>query len=893
MSTQDSGVGRARGRGRAQLLLGARETQRPGDIGGALAAVVSPAQPAGAGPSPSISLSTTVSPSSATTTTEVKPGEKPRRGGAPVVFQQAPRGKGIEHLMGGLEITPKGTPIGRGREYTYAQVHGPHTRPEHIIDKRGTGGDPIELVANYIKILSRPEWELFQYHIDFRPDIVEQRKMRREIVNQHQGVLKDVAFDGTTMYSFIDMGDERIFECRHPHTGERIEMVLKKTSVNAPDSPNFFHLANLIVRKLLEFSNLKLIGRNYYSFDQKIDLERYRLTLFPGFMTNVNVYESQLMINVDLSHKVLNKTTVYERLQNIFTQFNDYRKSQDVATKELVGQIVLTTYNSKTYKIDEIDWDNSPTFKFTKRDGTEQTFLEYYEERYQIKIEDATQPLLISKPSKRDRRAGMTGPLKLIPELCCVTGISDIMRSDFAFMKEMSNYTHVDPNTRFARLNGLVNDMQGNPEIQKYLDTWEIKLADRLIDFEGRIVQAEDILYADRVVKYKFEDADWSREGRNLRHISAKSLTKWLVLFPAREVELAEALVDALGQVCTPFGMQCQYPEMVQLPNDRPETYLDALTTKVSKSTNLVVCVLTNNRKDRYDALKKYLCLDNPVPSQMVLTKTISRRQQLMSVATKIGIQLNAKLGGEIWGVAIPTKTLMVIGMDSYHDSKRKGASVGAFVASINPSCTRFYSRIIYQRTAQELMDGLQQCMKDALQEYHNVNNALPDKIILYRDGVSDGQLAVVAEHELPQIVDSLSKIRDGYEPKLAVVIVKKRGNARFFARSGRSVVNPPPGTVIDHTVTNADWYDFYLISQCARQGTVAPTHYNVIWDRTNLKVDHMQRLTFKLCHLYYNWPGTIRVPAVCQYAHKLAFLVGQSLHQDFHHSLADKLFYL
>jgi hypothetical protein len=25
-----------------------------------------------------------------------------------------------------------------------------------------------------------------------------------------------------------------------------------------------------------------------------------------------------------------------------------------------------------------------------------------------------------------------------------------------------------------------------------------------------------------------------------------------------------------------------------------------------------------------------------------------------MSVATKIGIQLNAKLGGEIWGVTIP-----------------------------------------------------------------------------------------------------------------------------------------------------------------------------------------------------------------------------------------------
>jgi aubergine-like protein len=89
--------------------------------------------------------------------------------------------------------------------------------------------------------------------------------------------------------------------------------------------------------------------------------------------------------------------------------------------------------------------------------------------------------------------------------------------------------------------------------------------------------------------------------------------------------------------------------------------------------------------------------------------------------------------------------------------------------------------------------------------------------------------------------------------PKLAMVVVKKRGSARFFARDprgGRQLTNPPPGTIIDHTVTNQgmfffflkdliktfdviEWYDFYLISQMARQGTVAPTHFNVIWDRT------------------------------------------------------------
>lgn len=49
--------------------------------------------------------------------------------------------------------------------------------------------------------------------------------------------------------------------------------------------------------------------------------------------------------------------------------------------------------------------------------------------------------------------------------------------------------------------------------------------------------------------------------------------------------------------------------------------------------------------------------------------------------------------------------------------------------------------------------------------------------------------------------------------------------------------------------------YDFFLVSQSVRQGTVSPTHYNVIEDSSGLTPDHFQRLTYKLTHLYYNWP--------------------------------------
>lgn len=92
----------------------------------------------------------------------------------------------------------------------------------------------------------------------------------------------------------------------------------------------------------------------------------------------------------------------------------------------------------------------------------------------------------------------------------------------------------------------------------------------------------------------------------------------------------------------------------------------------------------------------------------------------------------------------------------------------------------------------------------------------------------------------------------------VTVVVVKKRINSRFFARgTGKDggVVNPMPGTVIDTVATRAESYDFFLISQSVNQGTVTPTHYNVIWDTSNMIPDHIQRVTYKMCHLYYNWP--------------------------------------
>lgn len=73
-----------------------------------------------------------------------------------------------------------------------------------------------------------------------------------------------------------------------------------------------------------------------------------------------------------------------------------------------------------------------------------------------------------------------------------------------------------------------------------------------------------------------------------------------------------------------------------------------------------VVCLLSSNRKDKYDAIKKYLCTDCPTPSQCVVARTLGKQQTVMAIATKIALQMNCKMGGELWRVDMPVSLLHV-----------------------------------------------------------------------------------------------------------------------------------------------------------------------------------------------------------------------------------------
>lgn len=50
----------------------------------------------------------------------------------------------------------------------------------------------------------------------------------------------------------------------------------------------------------------------------------------------------------------------------------------------------------------------------------------------------------------------------------------------------------------------------------------------------------------------------------------------------------------------------------VVITDGRPQRYIEGIRSNLSNSTQMVVCILPNKNKGIYDAVKKYLTLDNP-----------------------------------------------------------------------------------------------------------------------------------------------------------------------------------------------------------------------------------------------------------------------------------------
>lgn len=426
----------------------------------------------------------------------------------------------------------------------------------------------------------------------------------------------------------------------------------------------------------------------------------------------------------------------------------------------------------------------------------------------------------------------------------------------------------MDPTQRVNRLMKFNKRILNTSKAAETFKEFQTKLEPNLVELKGRQLNQETLLFGNGKTFQNESRVDWTNAMKMNTMFQNVPLIRWGIIYPDRARDDTLAFLKLLIDVAKGMKYDMKEPKMIELPNDRVGSYTAQVESFVSKDPKFIMIVLPNASADRYSAVKKLTCVNSSVPTQVVVQKTMQPKKgnigAVKSIATKLLIQMNCKLGGAPWHVNIPIGGLMTIGFDVAHDTSNKSKSFGAFVASMDlKKCAKYFSAVGAHIRGEEISGNIAIYVKKALNAYLETHGCLPQRILFYRDGVGEGDISQVHQQEVSAVLEA---IRNTYKsagiqeiPPFGFIIASKRINTRFFASKSSELVNPNAGTVVDSVVTLPERYDFYLISQSVRQGTVTPTSYNVIYDSIGLTPDKVQMLTYKMCHLYYNWSGTTR----------------------------------
>lgn len=107
-----------------------------------------------------------------------------------------------------------------------------------------------------------------------------------------------------------------------------------------------------------------------------------------------------------------------------------------------------------------------------------------------------------------------------------------------------------------------------------------------------------------------------------------------------------------------------------------------------------------------------------------------------MSVASKIALQIAAKLGKRLWTTEIPAslnKNTMLIGIEtSMKKLEGKKQAIGV-VATVSNDLTKFYSEVEVRNDNDKVLPTLSVIIDNALKAYAKNTKSLPEEIIIYR----------------------------------------------------------------------------------------------------------------------------------------------------------------
>jgi eukaryotic translation initiation factor 2C len=181
---------------------------------------------------------------------------------------------------------------------------------------------------------------------------------------------------------------------------------------------------------------------------------------------------------------------------------------------------------------------------------------------------------------------------------------------------------------------------------------------------------------------------------------------------------------------------------------------------------------------------------------------------------------------------------------------------------------------IAAQKTRQEMINDLDDMIKRLLEAFKARNSVYPERIVCFRDGVSEGQFEQVRNIEVEAIYrafELLGMMRDRIQ--VTFVVCQKGHHTRFFYENADGkMLNPCPGLTMDRTtpnsITSATTNEFLLNSHIAIQGTCKPCKYTVVYDDIGLKLSEVELLAYWTTYLYCRCNRTVSYATPAYYAH-------------------------
>ncbi|GMH16098.1 hypothetical protein Nepgr_017939 [Nepenthes gracilis] len=670
-----------------------------------------------------------------------------------------------------------------------------------------------------------------------------------------------------------------------------------------------------IVLRELPTSRYSPVARSFYSPDlgrrQPLGegLESWR-----GFYQSIRPTQMGLSLNIDMSSTAfIEPLPVIEFVTQLLNRDVTSRPLSDAdrvkIKKALRGVKVEVTHRGnmrRKYRISGLTSQATRelTFPVDER-GTMKSVVEYFRETYGFVIQHTQWPCLQVGNQQR--------PNYLPMEVCkIVEGQRYSKRLNERQITALLKVTCQRPQEREYDIVETVhhNAYHADPYAQEF----GIKIDERLASVEARVLPAPWLKYHDtgREKNCLPQVGQWNMMNKKM--VNGGTVNNWICINFSRFVQdhQARSFCAELAHMCYISGMVFN-PEPVlpalTAPPDQVEKvlktrYHDAITKlqRQDKELDLLIVILPDNNGSLYGVLKRICETELGIVSQCCLTKhvnRISKQQYLANVALKI----NVKVGGrntvlvDALSRRIPLvsdRPTIIFGADVTHPhpGEDSSPSIAAVVASQDwPEVTKYAGLVCAQAHRQELIQDLFKTwqdpargtisggmIKELLISFRRSTGHKPQRIIFYRDGVSEGQFYQVLLYELDAIRKACASLEPNYQPPVTFVVVQKRHHTRLFANNhnDRNSVdksgNVLPGTVVDSKICHPTEFDFYLCSHAGIQGTSRPAHYHVLWDENNFSADELQSLTNNLCYTYARCTRSVSIVPPAYYAHLAAF---------------------